>query len=1061
MTGTVETTRSRRILRFGTFELDVAGGALRRRGLRVHLQEMPLQVLLMLLEQPGELVRRDDFYTRLWPNDALGILDDNLNTAVGKLRVALDDSPRNPRFIETVPRRGYRFIAPVTSDDAASPTAAVAASAPARSELRAPPSQDAAPRRTSSLFVGRAREMEELRGALMACRGGRRHVVIVAGEAGIGKTRIAEELAGEADALGAKVLWGRSLEEHGGQPYLPWVQILRALIQSSGDDVLREEMGACAADIAAIVPELCARLGVAPPDTLKNAEHERYRLFDSITEYLRRAARRRPLMLVFDNLHWSGKPSLLLLEFVAQSLVDSPVLIAGTYRGSEVSRHHPLFDTLAALNRESGFLRLQLRGLTLEAVGDMLERSCGAPWPGVLVKSLHAQTEGNPFFVSEVAQLLVEERAVVPGAGSMQPASGGALVIRIPEGIREVVCKRLNRLSPECSAMLSRAAVIGREFEIGVLRLLLDDLCEDALTGTLAEALASGTIAEAGVGTGRYRFTHALIKETLYDEICPAHRPGYHARAGEMLERVHGTDPEPWVTLLAHQYAKAAGDGCAAQAVKYCVRAAEKAESLLAYEEAIGWYEMALDALEREATTDEATKCRLLLAAARSLSKAGRVPETIDHVQRAAECARRLGDVDALVDACRVIDYIVANVGVAGSQALPLIEETVSALGEQESATRAALLGALTRAAYSAGMPLRAEAAMRESLAMARRVGDPKALVSALRARLYARDPSDDLDQRLAAAREMLHVAETIGDREAQREAHDMCFYDLIEKGEVEAADEHLNRAGEVGRVIRQPFHAHNHMIYRTMRMVLQGRYEEGERLAREALDAGLRLRCESAEGIFGMQMFTIRRDQGRLGELAGALSAFTRERSVGTTWRPGLALMYSELGRADEARSELEHLSRDDYVAIPRDVLWPTCLAYLVEVAAFLGDRQRAAELYELLQPYDGHTLIVGSCVACLGASSHYLAMMARCLGRPDDAARHFEDALALNTRIGARPWLARTQLRLGTLLLERKSAADRARGRELLHAALASARALGMTSLEQRANAAQAAPH
>jgi tetratricopeptide (TPR) repeat protein len=437
------------------------------------------------------------------------------------------------------------------------------------------------------------------------------------------------------------------------------------------------------------------------------------------------------------------------------------------------------------------------------------------------------------------------------------------------------------------------------------------------------------------------------------------------------------------------------------------------------------------------------------------------VPETIDHVQRAAECARRLGDVTALVEACRVIDYIVANLGVAGSQALPLIEETVAALGAEDSATRAALLGALTRACYSAGLPRRGEAAMHESLAMARRVGDPKALVSALRARLYARDPADDLDQRLAAAREMLRVAEALGDREAQREAHDMCFYDLIEKGDVAAADEHLASAGELGRTIRQPFHAHNHMIYRTMRAILQGRYDEGERIAREALDAGLRLRCDSAEGIFGMQMFTIRRDQGRLGELAAALSAFTRERSTSATWRPGLALMYSELGRVDEARSELEHLSRDDYAAIPRDVLWPTCLAYLVEVAAYLEDRQRATELYELLRPYDGHTLIVGSCVACLGASSHYLGMLALCTCRAGDALRHFEEALALNTRIGARPWLARTQFRLGTLLLERRSAGDRSRGRELLRSALATARELGMASLEQHAIAADAAAY
>ena len=485
---------------------------------------------------------------------------------------------------------------------------------------------------------------------------------------------------------------------------------------------------------------------------------------------------------------------------------------------------------------------------------------------------------------------------------------------------------------------------------------------------------------------------------------------------------------------------------------------AQKAESVLAYEEAVTFYQMALDALVREETPDEGRRCHVLLATARSMSKAGHVAETIDLVERGAACARRLGDTGALVDACRVIDYIVSNLGLAGSQAVALIEETLAAIDAKDSATRAALLGALTRACYAAGSPARGKTALRESVAMARRVGDPKALVSALRARLYVRDPADDIDLRLAAAREMLQVAEGLGDREAQREANDLCFYDLMEKGEVETADHYLRRSGELGQAIRQPFHAHNHLIYRTMRALLQGRYDEGESLACQALTLGQRIRCESAEGIFGLQMFTIRRDQGRLRELAGALSAFTRERSVTASWRPGLALMYCEVGRADEARVELEFLARDDFAAIPRDSLWSTCLAYLVEVADVLQDRERAAQLYELLRPYEGRVIIVGSCVSTLGASSHYLGVLAHCLGRPGQARKHFEDALALNERIGARPWLARTQLRLGELLLQRGSSTERRDGQELIGASLSCARELGMTALAQRAEGPQA---
>jgi predicted ATPase/DNA-binding winged helix-turn-helix (wHTH) protein len=616
----LDAMRGANVLRFGTFELDAACGELRRRGLRVHLQEMPLQVLLMLLERPGELVRRDDFYTRLWPNDALGILDDNLNTAVAKLRVALDDSARNPRFIETVPRRGYRFVAPVNghararadvhaierpADEAASHAAAPATTTEVDGRVRTASStaeskREPELRRIGSLFVGREREMEQLRDALRDSGSGRRYVVLAAGEAGIGKTRLAEQLGEEADEIGTRVVWGRSLEEHGGQPYWPWVQILRSLIESSPDDVLREDMGASAGDIARIVPELSARLGVRPPETLANAEQDRFRLFDSIAEYLRRAARRRPLMLVFDSLHWAGRPSLLLLEFVAQSLADSALLIFGSYRASEVTREHPLFHTLGTLNRESRFVRLQLRGLSVEATAELVGRASGAPWPAQLVEAIQRQTEGNPFFVSEVAQLLVEEQVLERRGDGMQPAAGRALVVRIPEGIREVIGKRLVRLSGNCNTMLSHAAVAGREFDLDVLRLLMQELDEDALLEALEEALACGAIEEAQPQADRYRFTHALIKETLYDEISPAQRARRHARVGDALERLRSADLAPHLSQIAHQYARAAGSGRAAQAVDYCTRAGEQAESLRAYEEAAAHYQMGLDALKHE-----------------------------------------------------------------------------------------------------------------------------------------------------------------------------------------------------------------------------------------------------------------------------------------------------------------------------------------------------------------------------------------------------------------------------------------------------------------------------
>jgi DNA-binding winged helix-turn-helix (wHTH) protein len=1038
---------------FGEFRLDLEAEELHRRGARIHLQVMPLRVLAMLLEKPGELVRREAFFARLWPHDATGILDDNLNSAVRKLRIALDDDARQPQFIETVPRRGYRFLAPVSEEPVVSGLSGELASKMDRATRRR-----LGARELARIFVGREQEIAELDSTLVDCADARRNwLVMLAGDGGIGKTRLAEHLADDAAGRGMTVLWGRSLEEHiGDPPYWPWVQILRALIRASDEDVLAAELGAGARDIAGIVPEVGQRLGVTPSEPLASAEQDRFRLFDSIATYLRRVSGRTALMLVFDNLHWAGKPSLLLLEFLAPALAGTPILLLGTYRGTEVSRHHPLFDTLGALNREARFLRLQLKGLATPDVERFLQLVLRQVPPAGLAEAIQRETEGNPFFVSEVVRLLLAEGVLGPERGRHDVVPAAPLVIDIPEGIREVIGKRLNQLSAGCNRLLGHAAVIGRQFDLAVLRALLGEHDDEALASMLEEAVDAGVLVEDGQRPGRHRFHHALIRETLYDELSGSRRAGIHARVAESIESIHRSELAPYLSQLAYHFAEAARTGGSAKAVAYNMRAAEQAEAQLAYEEAAGFYQVALDALELDPAPDERHACRLLLAMARSMSKVARVGEAQELALRGAAIARRLGDVNALVEACRTLDYLVANLGVAGAAALPLIEETLQAIGEADSAARAELLSFLAKARYMCGQSDLAEPAIAASIAVARRSGDAKALISAYRARWFSPYPPDKLAQRLEATTEMLRLAEEIGDGEMQRDAHDLCFYDQLELGNLGRADEHLRCSGELGEAIRQPFYITNHLVYRAMRAIMEGRYDEGEALAREALKAGQRMRRDSAEGLFSMQMFAIRRDQGRLGELAPVLDAFVRDPNAGAVWRPGLALLYAKLDMADGARREFEALAADEFGNVARDALWPTCLAYLSEVAVYLGDRPRAEVLYRLLQPYQGRNLLVGASVAFLGAAADYLGMLAASLGYGDNARKHYEDALELNARMAATPWLARTRYRLAILL---RGAGESERAASLFDAALATSRELGMAGLERRVRAARAA--
>jgi len=278
-----------------------------------------------------------------------------------------------------------------------------------------------------------------------------------------------------------------------------------------------------------------------------------------------------------------------------------------------------------------------------------------------------------------------------------------------------------------------------------------------------------------------------------------------------------------------------------------------------------------------------------------------------------------------------------------------------------------------------------------------------------------------------------------------------LCFYDQLELGDRKKADEHLRRSGELGEGIRQPFHITNHLVYRAMRAIMEGRYADGERLAIDALKAGQRVRRDSAEGLFSMQMFAIRRDQGRLGELAGVLKAFVRDKPVSAAWKPGLALLYSKLDMADQAAAEFESLATDNFRVIARDALWSTCLAYLSEVAVYLDDREKADVLYRYLEPYEGRNLVAGASVVFLGAASYYRGLLAHCAGQLERARNCFEDAIELNERMGARPWLARSRYRLARVLLDQDRTGNAAKAVRLDKAAGQTANELGMRRLAQ----------
>ncbi len=397
-------------------------------------------------------------------------------------------------------------------------------------------------------FVGRERELGELNQALEDTLAGQGRLVMLVGEPGIGKTRTAQELASRAETRGAQVFWGRCYEDAGAPPYWPWVQPIRSYVQQTNAEQLCSEMGAGAAAIAESFPELRQKLsGLEPPPTLE-PEQARFRLFDSITFFLKNVAQSRSTMLVLDDLHWADKPSLLLLQFLAREMAGSRLLVVGTYRDMELSRQHPLSETLAQLSREPVFRRELLRGLNQEDSGRFIEARAGIHPPQQFVETLYTHTEGNPFFLSEVIQLMADR-------GELTAEDiGGPQGIRIPEGVREVLGQRLNRLSDQCNQALTTASLIGREFDFRLLDALSTGITEDQLLGTIDEAVRARLIEALPDRIEGYRFSHALIQQTLSEELNPSRMARLHARIAQALEELYGAEAEARAAELAYHF---------------------------------------------------------------------------------------------------------------------------------------------------------------------------------------------------------------------------------------------------------------------------------------------------------------------------------------------------------------------------------------------------------------------------------------------------------------------------------------------------------------------------
>jgi DNA-binding CsgD family transcriptional regulator len=819
------------------------------------------------------------------------------------------------------------------------------------------------------------------------------------------------------------------------------------VLDTCDDDRLRAVLGDGAARIAEIVPEV-GRLSDLIPVKALESDQERFQLFRAIILVWQRVAEGRPLLLILDTLPWADPTSLRLLAFLATEMGQHRLLVLGTYRETGLSRQHPLTDTLAEFTRYPHFQRLRLTGLSRDETEQLMTSACGVSPPLWVAAMIHERTEGHPLFLVETVRYLLTE-----GLGTTLDRADASALTAIPTGVREVIGKRLNRLSAPCVRLLSIGACIGRAFPLDLLKPLVGESSEDAVLAALEEALAAQVL-EPMPRANHYQFSHALIRETLYDELLAVRRVRLHQRIGELLEARHRDHIEPYLSQLAYHFGEAVSDGSADKALDYARRAAAHAAELLAHEEAARFYRQALQVQEHYFPQDKGCRCQLLLAMGVAQNWAGANESCQDTLLEAAALARELRSATAFVQAALAFEAAGWRSGRPGEQAAALLMEALAwpaPEARHDLRTQVDLLAAQCRAYIFCDRPDEAIAAYRRAVALARSIGEPYALFRALSALVPARFWSDPSGARLVAAREALAVAEQAGHPEwAVGDLTGWYMGDLVEIGDLAAAKKVVALHARVAEAMRQPYLMAAGLSGRTLIAIHEGRFAEAEALAVEMLALGRRNSLGNASGASGVQMFTLRREQGRLREVLPVFQHFVRTTPKAATWRPGLALLYAELDMKEEARAEFELLANGDFATISRDSLWLTCMTYLAEVCVYLADAPRAAMLYRLLLPSAGRNIVTGN-VASYGAADRFLGMLAATLGQWDTAEHHFDAALAMDERTGGQPWLAHSRYQYAALL-SRKHKTGTERALALLDAALATARELGMAMLEGR---------
>lgn len=894
-------------------------------------------------------------------------------------------------------------------------------------------------------FVGREHELETLRAAWQRAQGGRQ-ITFIAGEPGIGKTTLAARAAIEAWSQGALVLFGRC-DEESLVPFQPFVEAIGHYVEATPAEELRRRLADHAADLALLVPGVVRRLPELATVRPSGTDTDRYRIFEAVTALFSALGAGAPLVVLIDDLHWADRPTLQLLTHVARTCGDVALLVLGTYRDTDLVRTHPMAETLVDMRKANLVERVMLRGLSPDEVVAMVAGH-GDPTPPdrELGLALWEQTEGSPLFLREILRHLSETGAIAARDNGRWVATKRVEQLGIPEGVKEVIGRRLTRLSEQANLALRSGSVLGRELRLDVLE-PVTGLGTEEMLDALEEATAAGIVAEVASAPGRWTFTHALVRHALYEELSITRRVRLHQRVGEALEALAPDAPGPHLAELAFHFSQAAVAGGADKAINYGKQAGEYSLASAGYEEAARHFEAALEVAE-DAGVDRETCADLLLAqggAERRIGDPRPARATFERV------VALVGGADPVRLARAAVGYaggenlrFWTQVGVADPRCIELLEQALQALGPQDNGLRAQTLGTLAQELqWVPGAEQLREELSAEAVAIARRLGDAATLASVLLARNLAVASPGYFEEVRTNAAESLRLADELGNGQLRAWSISHSLLAHLWLGDVDRAKELIEASEQACDAIKDPA-AFMIDSVRGCLAAAEGRLAESEALLRRSFTAGQAVRDPNTFLTFGASMALLRLLQGRWAELAGPLEAIiTSLPGIAGFEHAARAYSFSAVGMVDEARAQLNLVDPGDPASLPRNVMFLGALQALARAYLTVGVRNRAQVIYDLMAPYEHCDAAVGWIP--IGPVSLGLAYAAAASGRLDIAEGHFEAGLAAVRSRGWTSFVVEAEVYYATMLVQRDGPGDRERALEMTEELIALATQIG----------------